>query len=418
MIAESDPGTLDTVAARWAAVDVALRQAQEDLLHHTRAATDHWSGTAADAFTARAQRIHASLGNGADFASHASSGVSYAAEALRAARETMPPEPASLEGVVSVEQAGAVGTTASALHEEQRQQAVAVMELLEERYGKAARMIGTPGIARADLDCGQFSETTIQASRDLRLACRPPANPTAQSVRSSTDHAGRENRVGPKSSSESPSLPKAGQMPSPQTGLDSLACHPRSTSSGTVPENENEPVTQKPLIRFASRSGLQSDLSDEFSIGNRRARLLPGDTGTLLGIGETRHPAWGQAPTAASAQRQLSEMSSSDRRNSVAQPSDFRRSRRDGLQQSVEKVDRHSLTPEFGERRTERPAATEAPNPSGVTDSGTQGWIPGLATEGGRMQRIQRGRHRTSYLKENPEDWLSACVANPPVVDR
>jgi hypothetical protein len=71
-----------------------LQQAQDDLLHHTRAATAHWSGAAAEAFTARAEQLHRSLGSGAAYASHASSGVCFAADSLRVARLAMPPEPA------------------------------------------------------------------------------------------------------------------------------------------------------------------------------------------------------------------------------------------------------------------------------------------------------------------------------------
>ncbi|SEL01457.1 hypothetical protein [Streptacidiphilus jiangxiensis] len=156
MIANADPSTLDTVAARWAAIDVALRQAQDDLAHHTRAATAHWSGAAADAFSARAEQLHASLGNGADFASHACSGVSYAADALRQAHDTMPPEPASLEGVIGVEQASTVGTSASALHEQQRRLAVTVMERLEAKYDAAAQMFGMPASLDQSVDIGRF----------------------------------------------------------------------------------------------------------------------------------------------------------------------------------------------------------------------------------------------------------------------
>ncbi|MEZ0066550.1 hypothetical protein ABIA32_002562 [Streptacidiphilus sp. MAP12-20] len=167
MIADADAGGLDAVAAKWSAVHDALRQAQDDLLHHTLAATTHWTGAAADAFAARADELHLSLGNGAAYAFNASSGVSCAADALRTAQSTMPAAPDPLEQAARCAAAGTCGEP-SPLMVQRRSEAAGVMERLEERYRAAGEMIGTPARSKRAEDRGVFPpppETSVHNNK-------------------------------------------------------------------------------------------------------------------------------------------------------------------------------------------------------------------------------------------------------------
>jgi hypothetical protein len=164
MVEDADPGTLDQIAAKWTAISNALTGAQEELLAHTQAATGHWSGAAADGFAKRAGELHESLGNGAAYAGKLSFGVSFAADSLRTAKQSMPKVPGlwdrASRAVTSETNANqfnqdlASGMTRDAalkldgsqlsLTEERRQQAIVVLQQLEGQYHAAATVIGTP----------------------------------------------------------------------------------------------------------------------------------------------------------------------------------------------------------------------------------------------------------------------------------
>ncbi|MHA6765030.1 WXG100 family type VII secretion target [Streptacidiphilus sp. PAMC 29251] len=168
MIEHADPGTLDGISARWTAINKALLAAQTDLQSHTTAALGHWEGDAADGFATRAEQLYQALGNGAEYASNAGTGVSTAAAALRAAKQAMPSVPSKWDRFTrkvtsetsdhDFKQDLSSGMTRSqAIHqdggelslmEERHQQAIAVMETLETSYNGAAQMIGEAPRAR------------------------------------------------------------------------------------------------------------------------------------------------------------------------------------------------------------------------------------------------------------------------------
>lgn len=164
MIEDADPAGLDRISDRWRAIHDALVQAQQDLQSHARAATDHWSGTAAEGFAGRADELCQSLGNGASYALKASTGTSMAAAALREAQADMP----SVPGTFSMFARWATSETSDAqfqqdldsgmsraaairrdggqlsLLEERHQEAIVVMQTLEGHYESAAAVIGQP----------------------------------------------------------------------------------------------------------------------------------------------------------------------------------------------------------------------------------------------------------------------------------
>jgi uncharacterized protein YukE len=163
MIADAHPPGLDAVSANWTTVKKALLTAQSDLQKHTSAALENWEGDAADGFASRAGQLSESLGNGAEYAANASSGITAAADALRIAKNTIPTVPSELarlgrkltgesdhafkqdlsNGMSRAEAIKQAGGDLS-LMEERHQQAIVVMQNLEDSYNTAAQMIGDP----------------------------------------------------------------------------------------------------------------------------------------------------------------------------------------------------------------------------------------------------------------------------------
>ncbi|QMU78971.1 hypothetical protein GXW83_27975 [Streptacidiphilus sp. PB12-B1b] len=164
MIENADPAVLDTVAGHWLKINKALVAVQSDFQTHTSAALEHWEGAAADGFAARAQQLHESLGNGAQYAANAHEGVTVASTALRAAKKAMPKDPsewqkisrkatsetndhqfkADLKSGMSRQSAIALDGGELSADEEAHQRAIVVMQTLEGSYGSAAKKIGEP----------------------------------------------------------------------------------------------------------------------------------------------------------------------------------------------------------------------------------------------------------------------------------
>jgi hypothetical protein len=392
MIASSSPATLDTVAARWAAVALALQQAQEDLLRHTRAATAHWTGTAAEAFTARATELHHSIGNGAAYASHACSGVSYAAEALRTARSDMPPEPASLEGVVTSEQARIAGTATDTLHEQQRKQAVAVMEQLEERYAAAAEMIGTPTSLEQNHDRGEFVPTAETSPSQLkpaeliadgpRLAAQSP-RALDQSGGSSRGSAGIEHTSVPDQTTASVSAPDRAEAVRDATfqrrqageiHLSELAdCQPAPTAG---------PGTTPPAGRIADIQASSHEVSAPSSL---RTEFPP--TSPLWNFSRGTIPS-GTNPDDRGTQNSRIRVVGGPLRGPGTLP---------------------EVTGGTGRTRGQQLGA-QLPEPTGSSKSA--GWF-GPHTTRSRDVRI---RNRPEYLTEDERTWLCELNVNPPVI--
>jgi uncharacterized protein YukE len=89
MIDNAQPDALDHVVTRWEAINTALSTAQQDLIKHTAAALQTWSGPAAQQFNQRSAQLQQSLGNAAEYATQTASAVREAATALRTAKTQM-----------------------------------------------------------------------------------------------------------------------------------------------------------------------------------------------------------------------------------------------------------------------------------------------------------------------------------------
>ncbi|MBC3844083.1 hypothetical protein GXW82_39475 [Streptacidiphilus sp. 4-A2] len=162
MVEHADPSALDTVAGHWTSVSKALSAVQTDFQTHTSAALENWTGAAADGFAARAQQLHASLGNGAQYAQNTSTGVAAASAALKTAKQNMPTAPsewqqfsrkmtsesgdqqfeADLRNGISRSAALKLDGGQLSAMEERHQQAIVVMQTLEGEYHSAAKTIG------------------------------------------------------------------------------------------------------------------------------------------------------------------------------------------------------------------------------------------------------------------------------------
>jgi uncharacterized protein YukE len=161
MIDNAQPDALDHVVTRWQAIHTALSTAQQDLIKHTAAALQTWSGPAAEQFNQRSAQLQESLGNAAEYATQTASAMREAATALRTAKTQMDGihdtgfwDKASRWGATSDSQFKAdlksgidLGTAlqldGSQLNaeEERHQQAVLVMEQLGSGYNNSSNWL-------------------------------------------------------------------------------------------------------------------------------------------------------------------------------------------------------------------------------------------------------------------------------------
>ncbi|WP_152628301.1 WXG100 family type VII secretion target [Streptacidiphilus neutrinimicus] len=412
MLAGSNPETLDRVAAKWEAIDLALQQAQEDLLHHTRATTTHWAGTAADAFTARATELHQAIGHGATYASHACSGVSYAADALRAARLEMPPEPASLEDRVTSEQARTTGTATDALHEQQRQHAVAVMERLEQRYAAAAEMIGTPGRCQRSEDLGAFPD----GHENVRSA--PSAAPTAPGDLSMKSAGAFK----PSGDSAHAALASSGIGDFQQAQLGGVKFDPATTSPDATPlwGSPTATLEGRNIVTPAStqpNTPTQALISGESNLGGRAVELSSVNhlssvfdeyppTGRASTPGKQAGIDWhfGQTPTPnVPLQGSRGPNTTTERRSSLRPPAPLQGNWTNAA------PNESSGSVAFGTAARSASTFQESSSAS-LTGPGTQF----LAVSPARRRR--RGS-RPPFLLEDVNWWASDVKANPPVID-
>ena len=163
MIEHADPAALDAVADHWTAVSGALLAARTDVHAHTAAALEHWSGPAADGFAARARQLQDSLSNGAAYAGNANTAITSASSALRTAQRAMPQAPSEWQKIsrrlttesgdqqfttdlhngLNRESALTLDATQLSATEQRHQQAILVMQTLEQSYTKATTTLGT-----------------------------------------------------------------------------------------------------------------------------------------------------------------------------------------------------------------------------------------------------------------------------------
>ncbi len=398
MIADANAGGLDAVASRWSAIHDALRQAQDDLLHHTLAATDHWTGSAADAFTSRADELHRSLGNGAAYAFNASSGVSCAADALRTAQSTMPPDPDPLEQAATCAATGTCGEPSPLMLQRQRE-AAAVMDRLEERYRAAGEMIGRPVEYRADTDRGVFPPPPQSQQRPASKLSSAPVHASSRIGKQTTpgeNHGGASMASASRMGNE----PRSGTNERPPSGTSGI---------GAVAALEGEKDLAQP-ISFREPSG-DLKFPPSANASNQFASFAP-------------PPAVPANPNADSRATNPEVYNPSYERTSTPNRKDTPK-----LPGNLEITGRRSLDTHQAEVQLETPESMSneiipsnwsTAHGSGASDTPTPATIggtpvPAPAATMGSLRR--RRRPRPNWLAESEETWIPTSACNPAVIE-
>ncbi|MFC1419605.1 WXG100 family type VII secretion target [Streptacidiphilus cavernicola] len=420
MIADADPGSLDTVSARWTAIQQALVAAQADLRTHTGAALQHWEGAAADGFASRASQLAEALGNGAEYASNAGTGVSAAAEALRLAKQTMPKVPSQwdrftraltserngqafdqdLSAGMTREQAIKQDGGQLSLMEERHQQAVAVMERLESSYNAAAQMIGEPpGDAFGGHDVYPSPPPTIRRSSVTSKSASTVADPGAGG-------GARQVEGGGTAESRSKQVLDPARSGSVEMGGDSRSGYgisggehpPRlpdlgTTVQGTTPEVSGVAET--------------AELRDGGTTGADAVRETGGRAG-IEGISGGNAGIWDSAPISSGATRghsrnegegwyTVSDNPSSERGRPIGAGGSGRQESEEGF---IEEL-----------------SGTKGGGVAGETvKQGGPAMIGGLGLGTGSKGKKCKRRARARYLVEDEEAWIADGHANPPVI--
>jgi len=414
MIEHADPAALDAVAEHWTAVSGALLAARTDFHAHTAAALEHWSGPAADGFAARAQQLHDSLTNGAAYADHASTAITSASAALRTAQRAMPKAPGEWQKIsrrlttesgdqqfttdlhngLNRESALTLDATQLSATEERHQQAILVMQTLEQSYTQATTTLGTapaspieaervwppppvavphgqvtgsdgdavsgPGIARPL----RMSPSRTTGTREPADGFFPVQGHSEPMIR--TEDAGIIGRA------------RTDSTPRPDTTIDGILGRLGAGGSGGVDGADG-----------ASPSVAGLDGRDRFTLVTHYApagppigfdglpfEIGPGaGTGTALGAGEyVSRPIGTAGKFAVSAAHSVSGHAVGD--DSAAEP-------------DIEATD------------------------NGVSGGLGMGGFPGARDS--RAEQRKR-RSRPDYLVEDPEIWVSGVAGNPPVI--
>ena len=434
MIEHGNPGSLDAVSARWSAINEALVAAQTDLQAHAAAALQHWEGDAADGFAGRAAQLSQSLGNGATYASNAGSGVSTAADALRLAKSAMPAVPSGwdrftralssetndhafqrdLNSGMARDQAVKQDGAELSLMEERHQQAVAVMERLENSYSEAARIIG---------------EAPNEAI-DTHVVWPPPSNPTKRSQVTGSDgsDAASPRPGGAIQSMDDDGTGKIGSAGGVDLWRPRSTITPEARSDDGVSGGEYKSASPDPGV--AIQGGLPTTGRTSGDVVG-----LDGDTTAMnpvsgIDIGATRN---------AAGESGIDGLASAQYADARARLGDAK----DGSSERIGKSKMGSNEP-VSENVGEGKGIVgrnwqDVPNESGGPDIGGECFetrpndrVGSIAEEGagqlspptvmggfgaGSSQtRRRKRRPRAHYLLEDEESWVTAQQVNPPVI--
>ena len=434
MIEHGNPGSLDAVSARWSAINEALVAAQTELQAHAAAALQHWEGDAADGFAGRAAQLSQSLGNGATYASNAGAGVSTAADALRLAKSTMPAVPSGwdrftralssetndhafqqdLKSGMARDQAIKQDGAELSLMEERHQQAVAVMERLENSYNEAARMIG---------------EAPNEAI-DAHVVWPPSPKPTKHSRVTGSDGSAAAS---PRSAGGSQSVDDDGTgKVSSASGVDLRPPRPTKTPEGTVGDGvsggEYKPVSpdfgvaiQGGLPRAGRTGGGTVGLDGDTTAMNPVSASNVGSSGNVAGesgidgLASVEH-------ADASARFGGAKEGASGRIDKPGGRSNRPGSENDGeIQDSVGRnwqagPDEPGGPDGGGEYVETRPND----HVGGIAEEGAGQLSPptvmGGFGAGSSQARRRKRRARAHYLLEDEESWVAEKQVNPPVI--
>ncbi len=410
MIEHADPAALDTVADHWKAVNKALLEAQADFHTHTSAALEHWTGSAADGFAARAQQLHEALGNGAKYAEYAGSGVSAAATALTAAKKAMPTAPSEwqkisrratsessdqqfntdLKSGISRQVALDLDGGQLSATEERHQQAIVVMQTLEGAYNSAGRTIGKapgdpveayavwpppPATATHDPVGAPDSEPVAGpgAAGALRLAQDGPLDRAGVAYGLAPGEGGPRTAVAGDRSEGITGGERLPTAPGPSTTVTGISGGLGSGGgAGSAGGMTGSPL---PLISGVGGDPSQGRSGPGFGLGG----VSVGFGGVLGGAGGT--DAFGGGF------------------NSAAE--DFAASSASSGTSGVTDNEELSQTP-----------STETPGIAAEEAMGMGGFPGDLGSHGKKRNR----RPRPHYLVEDPESWESGVTLNPPVI--
>jgi len=409
MIEHADPAALDTVADHWKAVNKALLEAQTDFHTHTSAALEHWTGSAADGFAARAQQLHEALGNGAKYAEYAGSGVSAAATALTAAKKAMPTAPSEwqkisrratsessdqqfntdLKSGISRQVALDLDGGQLSATEERHQQAIVVMQTLEGAYNSAGRTIGKAP--------GGLGDVTVWPPPPVTVTHDPVGSPDSEPVvgpgavgalrlaqDGPPDRAGVVYRLAP--GEGGPRTAVIGDRSEGITGGEKLptAPGPSTTVTGISGGLGSGGGADSAVGMTGSPLPLISGVGGGPSQGRPGLGFGPGGVsvgfgGALGGVGDA--DAFGGGFNAAAEDFAASSASS-------------------------------GTSAVTGNQEPGQSPGTETPGSAAEEAMGMGGFPGGLGSHDTKRKR----RPRPHYLVEDPESWESGVTFNPPVI--
>jgi uncharacterized protein YukE len=155
MIEHANPDAMQAVSEHYTAIAGMLQETSQQLSTHVNNMLENWSGQSADNFRASAETLYASLDNGSQYATNASTAIFNASSALRHAQKTFPKAPSELDQIGSAlggssdiqfkQDAATMGLEKAvqkdggdlSAWEQVHQQAVVVMEELGRQYNNS-----------------------------------------------------------------------------------------------------------------------------------------------------------------------------------------------------------------------------------------------------------------------------------------
>ncbi|MFJ1705736.1 hypothetical protein [Kitasatospora sp. NPDC088346] len=262
MVESMDSGGVMAAGDPWRKATETLKQIRTALNVASADATSDWEGSTSDAFYSKMTKLANAVNNAAAYANDAAAAMQMMSEAIDTAKRDMPEEPSWLDkagDAISDTAQSTVGVddedTRTAVTDEKKAQAVAVMETLASKYRATTNYLKPPSggfetvedIPPPDsagpaalgamimgggmgLSGGRASGGSVGSSRTTG----PSLGQAPQSPKVTTVHPGDPGIKGGVSSP--PPKPKAPGTFSPGTGLDGIhAGAPGTTAGGHAP---------------------------------------------------------------------------------------------------------------------------------------------------------------------------------------
>ncbi|MFJ9522189.1 WXG100 family type VII secretion target [Kitasatospora sp. NPDC101801] len=157
MVGSMDSGGIMSAADPWRRASDTLKQIRTSLTTASSDATTTWEGSSSEAFQTRMTKLATSINNVAAYANDAAVTLELMSGAIDEAKRTMPEEPgfwSKAADAIGDTAASATGTdnedTRTAVTDEKKAQAVAVMNLLATRYRTATDYLKPPSRGRVE----------------------------------------------------------------------------------------------------------------------------------------------------------------------------------------------------------------------------------------------------------------------------